>query len=161
MRGFLKNSLIGSGLLLLGLSANAQVYRGDNGYYRGDPGYGYSNNGYDYRSGREPLDRVRADLDRAAADVGYLSRGEMSRFNHAREEIAEFQSKWNRGFFDRHELDDVIGSLQHVVNSNRLRYQDRDILIGDLERLREVRARRGRYSERRGYYDDDRYGYRR
>jgi hypothetical protein len=139
MRDFLIRSLLGSGLLLFGLTANAQ----------------------DYRGGREPLDRVRADLDRAAADVGYLSRGEMSRFNHARQEIAEFQNKWNRGFFDRHELDDVIGSLQHVVNSNRLRYQDRDILSDDLARLRDIRARGGAYGDRRGYYDNDRYGYRR
>jgi hypothetical protein len=135
MKRFSVKSLVGCGLLLIGLTANAQVYG-------------------DYRGAREPLDRVRADLDRAAADIGYLSRGDMSRFNHARQEIAEFQDKWNRGFFDRHELDDVIGSLQHVVSGNRLRYQDRDILFNDLQRLREIRARGGGY-------DRDRYGYRR
>lgn len=153
MQGLLMKTLLGSGLLLAGLSANAQVYRGEGGYYRD----GYANNGYEYRNGREPLDRVRADLDRAAADVGYLSRGEMARFNHARQEIGEFQEKWNRGIFDRHELDDVIGSLQHVVNSNRLRIQDRDILFSDLARLREIRERGSGY--RRGY-DNGRYGYR-
>jgi hypothetical protein len=150
MKGFSVKSLLGSGLLLIGLTANAQVYG-------------------DYRGAREPLDRVRADLDRAAENIGYLSRGEFARFNHAREEIAEFQDKWNRGFFDRHELDDVIGSLQHVVSGNRLRYEDRDILFYDLQRLREIRARGGAFGyrrgynddDRRGYYDNDRYGYRR
>ena len=104
------------------------------------------------RQDHENVRTVLADLDRAAADVGYLSRGEMARFNHARQEIAEFQSKWERGFFDRHELDDVIGSLQRVVSSNRLRYQDRDILFNDLQRLREIRSR-SVYRDRRGYHD--------
>jgi hypothetical protein len=144
VQGLLMKSLLSSGLLLAGLTANAQVYRGDDGY----------------RNGREPLNRVRADLDRAAADVGYLSRGEMAGFNHARQEIGEFQEKWSRGVFDRHELDDVIGSLQHVVSSNRLRYQDRDILFNDLARLREIRERGRGYGDRREY-DSDRYGYRR
>lgn len=157
MRGLFTKTLLGSGLLLQGLTASAQVYRGNNGYYRD---YGYGNNGYDYRYGREPLDRVRADLERAAANVGYLSHGEVSRLNHALDEITEFQQKWNRGFFDRHELDDVIGSLQRVVSSNRLRYEDRDTLFNDLQRLREFRSR-SRYSDRPGYYDSDRYGYRR
>jgi len=153
MQGLIVKTLVGSGLLALGLTASAQ-YRGDYGY-RGDAPY--NNNGYeryDYRYGREPLDRVRADLDRAAAGMGYLSRGELGRFNHARDEIREFQEKWNRGRFDRGELNDVISSLQRVVDSNRLRYEDRDILYNDLARLREIRDRSNGY---RNGYDRDRY----
>ena len=50
--------------------------------------------------------------------------------------------------FDRHELDDVIGSLQSVARSNRIRPRDRDMLMGDLERLREIRARSGGFYRR-------------
>jgi hypothetical protein len=104
-------------LLLMGVSANAQY--------------------------REPLNYVRADLDRAGRDMYYLSGRELKRFNHVREEIAEFQAKWDRGRFDRHELDDVIGSLQSVVDKNRLEPRDRDRLLDDLSRLRAFRASGG------------------
>ena len=120
-------------LLIFGLSANAQDWR-------------YRDRGYD----REPLNRVRADLERAAHDMYYLSGGEMRRLNKAREEIGEFQSKWERGRYDRHELDDVIGSVQHVVDHNRLQPRDRDYLLEDLARLREFRARGG-YAGGNGY----------
>lgn len=129
MRFMLKNTLAAAGLLLFGLSANGQ-------------------NRYDYGWGREPLDRVRADLDRAARDMRYLSGGDFRRFDHARQEIREFQEKWNRGRFDRHELDDVIGSLQSVVRSNRIRPRDRDVLMDDLARLRDIRSRSGGFYRR-------------
>ena len=128
MRQISINTIL-AGLILFGFGANAQPR-------------------YDYRWGRKPLERVRADLDRAARDMGYLSGGDFRRFDRARQEIREFQEKWNRGRFDRHELDDVIGSLQGVVRSNRIRPRDRDILMNDLERLREIRSRSGGFSRR-------------
>ena len=88
---------------------------------------------------REPLDEVRADLDRAARDMYYLSRSEMNRFNKVRHEIGEFQRKWERGKFNRRELDDVIRSLDQVVNRNRLHPRDRDLLLNDIARLRGFR----------------------
>lgn len=134
MQHLLMKSLAVVGLLAIGATANAQ-----------DGRYGYG----DVR-GREPLDRVRADLDRAARDMYYLSGGERRRVNHARDEMGEFQRKWERGRFDKGELDDVIGSLQHVVDKNRLQPRDRDRLLSDLDHLREMRARRG-------YFGRDRY----
>ncbi|MDQ6758939.1 MAG: hypothetical protein M3Z32_03605 [Acidobacteriota bacterium] len=122
MQSALRNTIVASGLLLFGFGMNAQAR-------------------YDYGRGREPLDRVRADLDRAARDMRYLSGGDFRRFDHARQEIREFQEKWERGRFDRHELDDVIGSLQSVVRSNRIRPRHRDLLMDDLARLRDFRAR--------------------
>ena len=88
---------------------------------------------------REPLDEVRADLDRASRDMHYLSRSEMNRFNKVRHEIGEFQHKWERGKFDRRQLDDVIRSLDQVVNRNRLHPRDRDLLLNDIARLRGFR----------------------
>ena len=77
MRTVLTNTML-AGLVLFGFGADAQPR-------------------YDYGWGREPLERVRANLDRAARDMGYLSGGDFRRFNRARQEIREFQEKWNRG----------------------------------------------------------------
>jgi hypothetical protein len=130
MRSLFVTSAAVIGFLLMGLGAQAQDrYRDDDRYYRDDR----------YRP--EPLNRVRADLNRASRDMGYLSRSEFHRVEHANEEIGEFQRKWERGHFDKGELDDVIGSLQKVVDKNRLEPRDRDLLVDDLFRLRDFRAR--------------------
>ena len=97
--------------------------------------------GYDRRA-FEPLDHVRADLERAARDMRYLSHAEIKRIDKVREEIGEFQRKWERGRYDRGELNDVIKSLEKVVDRNRLQPRDRDRLLGDIARLREFGARR-------------------
>lgn len=97
--------------------------------------------GYDRRA-FEPLDYVRADLERAASDMRYLSHSEIKRIRKVREEIGEFQRKWERGRYDRGELNDVIRSLEKVVDRNRLQPRDRDRLLGDIARLREFGARR-------------------
>ena len=162
MKTFLTTGIAALGLLATATGAFAQYGyergRYDQGGYDRDRGsydqgrYDRSRNnqgGYGYQ--REPLDRVRADLDRAARDMYYLSGGEMRRFNKVREEIAEFQQKWERGRYDRHEMDDVIGSLQRVVDHNRLEPRDRNVLLDDLGRLRDLRSR---------YSDQSRYGYR-
>ena len=140
MRRLLGKALLGCGLLMGGVAANAQVYgRGgyDNGRVYGEFGR-YPDDRYDRGGGL--FDRVRADLDRAESTY-YTSGGDHRRFNKVREELSEFQGKWANGRFDRHELDDVIGTLQRVVNDNRLSYRDRDVLQDDLYRLRDFRAR--------------------
>jgi hypothetical protein len=110
---------------LLTLSANAQ--------YGPPPGEGRY-----YERGRGDLfGRVRADLDRAESGY-YSSGGDRHRFNKVREEMAEFQRTGSP-----HELNDAIGSLQKVVNDNRMPYRDRDMLAADLSALREFRARNG------------------
>jgi hypothetical protein len=153
MNRVLKNAIIGIGLASLAAGVNAQDWR-----YRDRDDYRY--NEYRQPYGREPLDRVRADLDRAANDLFYLSRDDMRRFQHVREEIAEFQSKWERGWFDRRELDDVIVTLQRVVEYNRLRPVDRDLLANDLYRLREIRERnRGYVNGGNGYREPYRRGW--
>ena len=45
------------------------------------------------------------------------------------------------GRWDRRELDDVINALTRVLEDNRLRRDDREILSDDLTRLRELRRR--------------------
>ena len=123
MKILLKRAAAGALFLMLAVTTPAQPGR------------------YDGRYRREPLDEVRADLDRAARGMNYLSRPEMNRFNKVRREIAEFHRKWERGKFDRRELDDVVRSLDQVVNRNRLHPRDRDLLLSDIARLRGFRDR--------------------
>jgi len=120
------------GLLLLTGISTAQAQYGPD---RGDR---YRNEDYrDYRGGF--YDRLQSDLDRAANN-GYLRGGDLRRFQQARQEIFEFQQKWSRGRYDRHELDEAIASTQRVANLRGLDPRDRGALNEDLARMRAFRA---------------------
>lgn len=104
--------------------------------------------GDQYRGfGRGILDRVRTDLDRVAGDVSSFSEDEMRRFNRVRDRIAEFQSAWEGGRFDREMLSEVIGGLNAIIERSRLRARERDDLAEDLGRLKELRERQDRSSD--------------
>lgn len=138
MRQAFATGLLGCALLLSGAVADAQVY--GRGYYDGGRVYG------EYRRhdpGRDLFDRVWRDVERAESySYRYGDGGDRRRFNKLREELREFQDKWARGRFDRHELDDVIGALQRVLNDNRLDDRQRDALQEDIYELRDFRASR-------------------
>ena len=139
MRNLLIRSLAAGGsMLFLALGACAQDdprYRDDRGGYREGPGY---------RGGL--IEQVRSDL--SYAQSGVYSRGEAKRLEKAKEELWEFQRKWNAGRFDRHELDDSIAAIQRVVDHNGLDDRARSVLWNDLQRLRDFRAQ----YEGRGYH---------
>ena len=101
----------------------------------------YSDHYYDRDNyNRNPGDlfgRVRSDLERAEANSNWNG-GDRRRFAKVREELGEFQRSGSK-----HELNDTISALQHVVDSNRLAYRDRDMLAQDLGMLRDFRARNG------------------
>lgn len=146
MKQLLAKTFIGSSLLLAGISSiDAQYYPGrddrDRDYRdRDDRGYRENyNGGYgDYRQAF--YNRLQADLERAANN-GYLRGNDLRRFRQASEEIREFQEKWARGRYDRHELDDAIGATQRVANLPGLDYRDRAAINEDLARMRNFRAR--------------------
>ncbi|HCC58659.1 MAG TPA: hypothetical protein DEQ47_15650 [Solibacterales bacterium] len=48
----------------------------------------------------------------------------------AERELREFAGKWNRGHFDKGELDDSMASIQHVADNNRMPSGNRGALIG-------------------------------
>jgi Tfp pilus assembly protein PilF len=99
--------------------------------------------GSEYRGrGRGILDRVRADLDRVTRDANAFSEDEMRRFHRVRDRIAEFQSGWEGGRFDREILSEIISGLSAIVERSRLVARDRDDLAEDLGRLKELRERR-------------------
>jgi tetratricopeptide (TPR) repeat protein len=91
--------------------------------------------------GHGTLDRVRDDLDRMTRDVNAFSEDEMRRFHRVRNRLADFQSAWEGGRFDREILDQVIGGLNAIVEETRLLARDRDTLAADLARLKELRER--------------------
>jgi hypothetical protein len=98
-----------------------------------------------YRSfGRESLDRVRGDLGRAERNLRYISEPEMRRFREIRDRLGNFQRNWERGRYDRGDLDATVGNLSTLVERAKLHRADRDILADDLSRLRDLRARMDR-----------------
>src|SRR5881227_1152494 len=82
------------------------------------------------------FDRVRSDLDRAGS-YRYASRADQKRFDEARRELFDFESRFDRGRYDKHELDQAIDRLQRVVNDNSLDPRDRGALAEDLRRMRD------------------------
>lgn len=137
MRSLLIRSLAGGSLLLMAFGAHAQDYP----RYRDDDRYSdREDRGYYGRAGNRGslMDQVQADL-RYAQGAAY-SRGEAKRLAKAREELWEFQRKWNAGRFDRHELNDSIAAIQKAVDHNGLDERARAMLWSDLRELRDFRA---------------------
>jgi hypothetical protein len=133
MRCFLSKALIGSGLLLFGLVAQAQY----------GPRYGGDYPNYGQREAREHgwiFDRVRGDLDRAEASTLPFS-GDRNRIERARVELNELQSSWNAGENNWREFNEAVTALQRVMDVNRMSDRTRDFLAGDLNRLRDMRSR--------------------
>ena len=131
-----------SGFAITGLLAAAGIAQAQ--YYPGPYGerdrYAERGRYYDRDDSRfrgDLFSRLRADLERAEAG-SYWNGSDRRRFAKVREELNEFQRSGNK-----HELNDTISALQHVVDSNRLQYRDRDLLSQDLYMLRDFRARNG------------------
>jgi len=84
------------------------------------------------------VDQVHNDLNRAYS-VWHLKNGDRDRLNDAEKKLREFAQKWDNHHFDKGELDDSIGSIQHVLDNNRLEGHDRDAISDDVNRLRNMR----------------------
>jgi len=125
--------------------ALAQQYPG----YSYRPAYstpGYNGGGISrQRTDRALFDHVRIDLDRAAAYPA--SRSDRKRFDDARRDLFDFQSRFDQGLFDKHTLGHAIDRLQSVFSHNSLDPRDRDILAEDLRQLRDYREFRARASD--------------
>ena len=84
--------------------------------------------------------RVRQDLDFVSR---YSFRGDdRYRLDRVYRELDDLQRDYASGRWDRRALDDVVQSLDRVVDDNRLTPRDRDMLRDDQSRLRELRDRR-------------------
>jgi hypothetical protein len=84
------------------------------------------------------VDRVHADLNHAYS-VFHFSGDDRERLNKAEKESREFAQKWAKGKFDKDQLDDVISSIQHVLDNNKLPEEARDSISMDVAQLRNMR----------------------
>src|SRR5882672_4705038 len=148
--------LLGSGVLILSLAANAQTWgqgpyypQRDDPYYRNDPNSGYNDDRYSrqrsyypyqnrygndrYGYGRNQdslIGRVLADLNMAASNAR-LDGHERKHFDEAAGKLQEFEGRWVQGKFDTGRLDKAIQNLEHLADADRVRGRDRDMLARD------------------------------
>jgi hypothetical protein len=119
---------------LLAVSAFAQYQSYDRPY--GDRDYA--------RQDRALFDRTRMDLDRASA-YPYASNADRKRFDEARRELFDFQSRFDQGRYEKNHLNAAIDHVQRVVSSNSLDPRDRGALAEDLRRMRDYREFRNHH----------------
>lgn len=124
-------------------SRHEEYYSSDENAYHRDRDDWYREQ--NWRSGL--FQKVREDLDHIQS-VTFPGGGDQFRFASTRHELDELQGKLAAGRYDERELDDVIASLQRVVEDNRMRPRDRDLLADDLNRLLDFRARHDFYGAR-------------
>ena len=134
---------------------NGPPDRANNGGYN-DRGTGYPDNDAYHRdredawkgnNGRQRLfEHVRADVEHLRSTA--FSQGDQYRLARTLQQLDELQNKLAAGRYDERELDEVTMSLQRVAQDNRLARQDRQLLMDDLERLRDFRGRHGEYGAR-------------
>jgi|HubBroStandDraft_6_1064221.scaffolds.fasta_scaffold247016_2 hypothetical protein len=130
MRNLLIKSVIGSSLLALGLSVQAQEPR------RYDP-YDNRANFQDFQNAQSLFRQVRSDLDRAE---NYSYSGDRYWFDRVRGELSELQRQWDENEYTPRQTDKVIVALQKVVSENQISFRDRDRLMDDLSRMRDFIA---------------------
>jgi hypothetical protein len=106
------------------------------------------------RRDRALFDRVRMDLDRASG-YPYASRADRKRFDEARRDLFDFESRFDQGRYNKHELNEAIGRIERVISHNSLDSRDRSALAEDVRRMRDYRDFRDHHGER-----DFNYGYR-
>ena len=141
MRRLLLRSIMGSGVLLLGLTAYSQDRDRDRD--RDEDRYHRVQRGEDWWRGRR-FERVREDLDHGQS-VTFPFSADQYRLNRVKQELNELQAKLAENRYDQPELDDVISAMQRVVSDNHLSGRDRELLNDDLSRLRAFREHHDGY----------------
>ncbi len=141
MRRLLLRSIMGSGLLLLGLTAYSQDRDRDRD--RDEDRYHRVQRGEDWWRGRM-FERIREDLDHVQS-VTFPFSPDQYRLNRVKQELNELQAKLAESRYDQPELDDVISAMQRVVSDNHISGRDRDLLNEDLTRLRAFREHHDGY----------------
>jgi hypothetical protein len=80
---------------------------------------------------------IRTDLDHVQSTA--FSGHDEHRIVRTKQDLDDLQSALAAGRYEEPKLDEVIGSLQRVVEDNRMSKRDRDMLNDDLERLHNYR----------------------
>ena len=90
---------------------------------------------------------IREDLDHVESNT-FPFGGDQARLARTKYELDELQQKLSQGFYDEQELDEAMGALQVVVQTNRLGARDREILTDDLARMSDFRVRHDQFGAR-------------
>ena len=106
---------------------------------------------YDAASVDSLAHQVQLDLNAAYGNYHFVNNNDRGRLNHSEKELREFSTKWDRGHFDKGELDNAISGIQRVLNNNPLSVGERDVLTRDVDQLRRMREAYNR-NEIRGAY---------
>jgi hypothetical protein len=127
MRQLLIKTLAGSGLLLMGMAANAQ--------YQPHPLTAQETQDQQEAQDQDRVfDRVRTDLDRIHADASPLS-ADRERVMVAIEQVNQCQRAVAAGEYDRRMFYQTVSSIQRVMDLNRLSDQVRSYLGDDLRAM--------------------------
>jgi hypothetical protein len=102
---------------------------------------------YDPSTVSSLVDQVHLDLNRAY-EAYHFTNGDRNRLNDAEKKLRDFSLKWERGSFDKGELDDAISHVQHVLDNNRMPLADRDALSSDVHQLQRMRDAYNRHEIR-------------
>jgi len=100
--------------------------------------YGSPGGPYQPNSVSSLVDQVHTDLNHGY-DHWRLSNADRDRLNNAEKQLRAFERDWRNAKFDKGNLDDSIGAIQHVLDNNHLRGPERDALSKDVDQLREMR----------------------
>lgn len=122
-------STVVTGLLLFGYNAFAQD-RDEDRYHQANRDEGW------WRG--HLFQRVREDLDHIEAATPTISTDEF-RLAATKHDLNELQGKMESHRYDQPELDRVIGGVEKVLTNNHMSARDRELLTGDLRRLRDFR----------------------
>ncbi len=95
---------------------------------------------------QQMFENIRVDVEHLRTTA--FSHGDQYRLARTVQELDELQRKLAAGHYDERQLDEVTTALQRVVQDNRLARPDRQLLMDDLERLRDFRARHDSYGAR-------------
>ncbi len=124
MRQILHVFLLTAGMMACGALAQAQ--------------YGQPGGPYQPDSVSNLVEKVHVDLNSGYAHWR-LDNGDRNRLNKAEKQLRGFAADWRHGKFDKGDLDDSIGAIQHVLDNNHLSGSERDALWNDTEQLRQMR----------------------
>jgi hypothetical protein len=129
MRNVLAKTLAASGLLLFGVSANAQLAPRNQ--------YRYQDQDRQQVDLRQTCNRIRADLDRAESRTSPFS-AERTRISVAREELNQFDRGLDDGYVDSRAFDRMVTAIHRVADMNSMPEWNRDALTHDLIRLQDA-----------------------
>jgi hypothetical protein len=142
---------IAAGVMIAGVSLNAQVYRYPDRNRRNAPYYDEGRYGRQgsmgYGDPADVVQRVIRDMDLAARS-SYVDRHEREHFERTISELMGFQDRWSRRRqVETKHLDRAVDNMKHLAEARQLDGRARRMIAQDIEILRNLRAQLHRYRD--------------